>query len=44
MILCDVEETFLNNQIKEKRKIKSLYLRGDGIILVSQVSKGIVEM
>jgi U6 snRNA-associated Sm-like protein LSm3 len=44
MILCDVEETFLNNQIKEKRKFKSLYLRGDAIILVSQLSKGIIEM
>jgi len=31
------------NEEKIKRKLDVLYLRGDGIILVSSLSKGITE-
>ena len=42
MILTDAEETFWESDKKEVRRLPSVYLRGDGIILVSPVSKGIV--
>jgi small nuclear ribonucleoprotein (snRNP)-like protein len=40
MILVDAEET--DSDRKVKRNLNSVYLRGDGIILVSPLSKGIV--
>jgi U6 snRNA-associated Sm-like protein LSm3 len=44
MILTDAEETFWENDKKHQRRLDSVYLRGDGIILVSPISKGIVEV
>lgn len=44
MILVDAEETYWEDQKQKKRRLDSVYLRGDGIILVSPISKGIVEI
>lgn len=43
MILNKAEETETINEEKIRRKLDVLYLRGDGIILVSPLSKGITE-
>lgn len=42
MILTDAEEISHEGDKKTVRRLPSVYLRGDGIILVSPLSKGIV--
>ena len=44
IILSKAEESTLDaDGNKIKRKLEALYLRGDGIILISPLSKGITE-
>jgi small nuclear ribonucleoprotein (snRNP)-like protein len=44
IILSKAEESSIDVQgNKIKRKLEALYLRGDGIILISPLNKGITE-
>lgn len=42
MLLVDAQESYMEGEQKRKRPLPALYLRGDGIVLVSPVAKGIV--
>ncbi|CAD8078473.1 unnamed protein product (macronuclear) [Paramecium tetraurelia] len=44
MIISKAEETSFQEGIKTKRKLDALYLRGDGIILISPLKKGITSL